>query len=99
MAEGLKCFARLLELPRLPYDYANAVHFDSLVQVIRTMVEAAPSEKLAHLAQQVNEYLDETKEVWQSPDGESKLLSFIEVRGVFGTTSDSDLILTVKRRR
>ncbi|EJD02952.1 uncharacterized protein FOMMEDRAFT_107991 [Fomitiporia mediterranea MF3/22] len=77
--EGLACIARLLALPCLPYDYANAVHSDSLVQVIRTMVEVAPADTLTHLAQQVSESLNETKGFWQSTNGESKLLPYVEM--------------------
>lgn len=81
MTEGLTCLSRLLALPCLPYDYANAVHSDSLVQVIRTMVDVAPQETLEHLAKHVNESLDETKEFWQSPDGGSKLLRYVDIQG------------------
>ncbi|THH06601.1 hypothetical protein EW145_g3974 [Phellinidium pouzarii] len=77
--DGLDCLANLLALHCLPYDYANAVHSDSIVQVIRTMVEVAPTETLAHLAKQVKESLDETAKFWQSPDGESKLLPLVEI--------------------
>ncbi|KAH8119411.1 hypothetical protein DFH11DRAFT_1782299 [Phellopilus nigrolimitatus] len=76
---GLKCIARLLALPCLPYDYANAVHSDSLVQVIRTMVEVAPAETLGDLAKQVKDSLDETAELWQPTDGASKLLPLVDI--------------------
>ncbi|KAL5523755.1 hypothetical protein ACEPAG_7928 [Sanghuangporus baumii] len=78
--DGLSCFARLLSLSCLPYDYANAVHSDSIVQVVRTMVEVAPAETLDHLAKQVSASLDETKEFWQAPNSESKLLPFVEIQ-------------------
>lgn len=80
--DGLACFSRLLDLSCLPYDYANAVHSDSIVQVVRNMVEVAPSETLEHLAKQVSASLDETKEFWEAPDSESKLLPYVEVKGV-----------------
>ncbi|KAI5123932.1 hypothetical protein M0805_006347 [Coniferiporia weirii] len=85
--DGLDCLAKLLALPCLPYDYANAVHSDSIVQVIRTMVEVAPTETLAHLASQVKGSLDETAEFWKTPDGESKLLPFVDI-----TTDEEDLL-------
>ncbi|TDL26261.1 hypothetical protein BD410DRAFT_895667 [Rickenella mellea] len=76
------CLARLtrmLALPCMPYDFANSVHSDSLVQVIRTMTEVAPTETLGHLAKEVKVSLEETRDFWQSLDGKSHLLPYIDV--------------------
>ena len=79
--DGLDSLGRLTALPCLPYDYANSVASDSLVQVVRTMVEAATSETLAFLVKLVKESLDETKHLRDSDSGESKLLSLTTVTG------------------
>lgn len=79
--DGLKCIIRLTALPCLPYDFANSVHSDSLVQVIRTMTEVAPSETLKCLTSQVNESLAETTEFWEDFSTASHLLSIVEIKG------------------
>ena len=48
-SDGLDRLAKLTTLPCLPYDFANSVASDSLVQVVRTMAEAATNETLAFL--------------------------------------------------
>ncbi|KAI0373495.1 hypothetical protein BV20DRAFT_1119067 [Pilatotrama ljubarskyi] len=77
-AEGLDRFARLTSLPCLPYDFANSVGSDSLVQVIRTMAESATTETLAFLLKLVQESLEECKDFWESMEGQSKLLPLVE---------------------
>ncbi|KAH9894888.1 hypothetical protein C8Q73DRAFT_645187 [Cubamyces lactineus] len=77
-AEGLDRLARLTSLPCLPYDFANSVGSDSLVQVIRTMAESATTETLAFLTKLVQESLDECKDFWQTMEEQSKLLSMVE---------------------
>ncbi|KAL5496009.1 TOM1_1 [Sanghuangporus vaninii] len=80
ITDGLACFACLLSLSCLHYDHANSVHSDSIVQVVRTMVEVAPAETLDHLAKQVSASLDEMKEFWQAPNSESKLQPLVEIQ-------------------
>ena len=82
-AEGLDRLARLTSLPCLPYDFANSVGSDSLVQVIRTMAESATTETLAFLTKLVQESLDEFKDFWQTMEEQSKLLSMVEFTGTY----------------
>ena len=49
-ADGLERLAKLTCLPCLPYDFANSVASDSLVQVMRTMADAATTETLSQTA-------------------------------------------------
>ena len=77
--EGLDCIARLLALPCLPYDYANHINSDSVVQVIRIIVEVCPVDALVHLVTQVNESLRETQEFWKTPREESTLLPYVDI--------------------
>jgi hypothetical protein len=79
--DGLQWFGRLTGLPCLPYDFANSVASDSMVQVLRTMTEVATSETLLHLTEIVKESLDETKFFWESIQEPSKLLPFIDLPG------------------
>ncbi|KZS98333.1 hypothetical protein SISNIDRAFT_546300 [Sistotremastrum niveocremeum HHB9708] len=76
--DGLERIGRLIALPCLPYDFATSLNSDALVQVIRTMVEVSPSSTLSSLANQVKTSLNETREFWSVPGGQSKLLSFID---------------------
>ncbi|KAI0360913.1 hypothetical protein OH77DRAFT_1558017 [Trametes cingulata] len=76
--EGLDRFARLTSLPCLPYDFANSVGSDSLVQVIRTMAESATTETLAFLLKLVQESLEECKDFWETMEEQSKLLPLVE---------------------
>ncbi|KAH9949004.1 hypothetical protein B0H21DRAFT_198859 [Amylocystis lapponica] len=80
-ADTIDRFGRLTALPCLPYDFANSVASDSLVQVVRTMAEAATAETIAFLIKLVNESLGETKEFWETMDEHSRLLSMVEVSG------------------
>ena len=79
--DGLDRITRLLTLPCLPYDYSNSPYSDSLVQVIRTMTEVAPTETLTHLSAQVKASLRETEDYWQVMDGSSKFLNFVDITG------------------
>lgn len=82
--EGLDRFARLTALPCLPYDFANSVASDSLVQVIRTMAEAATTETLTFLVKLVATSLEECKDFWETTDEQSKLLSLVDFSGMCG---------------
>ena len=82
-ADGLDRLARLTSLPCLPYDFANSVASDSLVQVIRTMAEAATSETLTFLVKIVQESLGECKDFWETMDEQPKLLPLVEFSGEY----------------
>ncbi|TCD71204.1 hypothetical protein EIP91_011682 [Steccherinum ochraceum] len=77
-SESLTRLGNLTCLPCLPYDYPNSVASDSLVQVIRTMMEAATTETLAFLINLVNESLAETKEFRPSENVEPRILSLVD---------------------
>jgi E3 ubiquitin-protein ligase HUWE1 len=77
--DGLARIGRLTALPCLPYDYANSVSSDSMVQVMRTMIEVATNQTLSQLARQVSESLEVTKDFWGEIGTESKLLPLIEL--------------------
>ncbi|TFK44714.1 hypothetical protein BDQ12DRAFT_730740 [Crucibulum laeve] len=79
--DGLTRLGRLTGLPCLPYDFANSVASDSMVQVMRTLIEVATSETLLHLAGLVKESLDDTRQFWESVDEQSKLLGFVDLSG------------------
>ncbi|KAL4078441.1 hypothetical protein V8B97DRAFT_1881842 [Scleroderma yunnanense] len=80
-ADGLDRIGRLTALPCLPYDYANSVASDSLVQVIRTMAEIGPNETLYYLSRLVVTSLDQTEEFWKSLGPESRLAPMLEATG------------------
>ncbi|KIK67399.1 hypothetical protein GYMLUDRAFT_37513 [Collybiopsis luxurians FD-317 M1] len=77
--DGLACLGRLTALPCMPYDFANSVASDSLVQTMRTLTEVAPAETLQQLAQLVKESLQATQEFWATGSDESKLLPLLDV--------------------
>ena len=79
--DGLERIGRLTGLPCLPYDFANSIASDSLVQVIRTMVEAATNETLAFLVKLVRESLVETEEFWKFGESTSTFLPLLETKG------------------
>lgn len=81
--DGLQRFGRLTGLPCLPYDFANSVASDSMVQVLRTMTEVATNETLLHLSEIVKTSLNETKFFWNPVNEPSKLLSFVDLMGMF----------------
>ncbi|KAG9316564.1 hypothetical protein JVU11DRAFT_2615 [Chiua virens] len=78
-ADGLDRIGKLTGLPCLPYDYANSVASDSIVQVIRTMAEIGPNEALFYLSKLVGTSLAETEEFWKAISPESKLAQMLEV--------------------
>lgn len=79
--DGLERIGRLTGLPCLPYDFANSIASDSLVQVIRTMVEAATNETLTFLVKLVRESLVETEEFWKFGESTSTFLPLLETEG------------------
>ncbi|KAJ6593931.1 hypothetical protein B0H19DRAFT_1215807 [Mycena capillaripes] len=81
--DGLARLGRLTSLPCIPYDFANSVASDSMVQVMRTMSEVTTAETLAHLSKLVKESLEATKGFWEALDEDSKLLPLIDITGMF----------------
>jgi E3 ubiquitin-protein ligase HUWE1 len=79
--EGLERIGRLTGLPCLPYDYANSVSSDSLVQVIRTMADVGPNEALLHLSKLVENSLSDSQSFWVTPQSHSKLAPFLDLSG------------------
>lgn len=79
--DGLNHFTRLVSLPCLPYDFANSPSSDSLVQVIRTMTEAAPAETHTHLVGQIKQSLDTSERFWVQSDGSSMFTKWIDISG------------------
>ncbi|KAJ7084416.1 hypothetical protein B0H15DRAFT_888578 [Mycena belliarum] len=77
--DGLSRLGRITSLPCIPYDFANSVASDSMVQVMRTMSEVTTGETLAHLSKLVKESLDATKSFWQSVEQDSKLLPLVDI--------------------
>ncbi|KAJ7497325.1 hypothetical protein FB451DRAFT_1550225 [Mycena latifolia] len=77
--DGLSRLGRLTSLPCIPYDFANSVASDSMVQVMRTMSEVTTGETLAHLSKLVKESLDATKSFWESVEEDSKLLPLVDI--------------------
>ena len=73
--------ARLTSLPCLPFDFANSVASDSLIQVVRTMTEAATNETITFLVKLVQESLEECKDFWDPINEQSKFLSLVEFDG------------------
>ncbi|KAF7321292.1 hypothetical protein MKEN_00649200 [Mycena kentingensis (nom. inval.)] len=78
-ADGLERLGRITSLPCIPYDFANSVASDSLVQVMRTMAEVTTPETLAHLSKLVKESLEATKDFWETLKGDSKLLPLVDL--------------------
>ncbi|KAF7308833.1 hypothetical protein MKEN_01083200 [Mycena kentingensis (nom. inval.)] len=68
-ADGLERLGRITNPPCIPYDFANSVASDSLVQVMRTMAEVTTLETLAHLSKLVKESLEATKDFWETLKG------------------------------
>lgn len=77
--DGLERIGRLTALPCLPYDYANSVASDSLVQVIRTMADVGPNEALHHLSKLVENSLSDSQNFWATPQSHSKLSPFVNL--------------------
>ncbi|KAF8625408.1 hypothetical protein AX15_005373 [Amanita polypyramis BW_CC] len=76
--DGFSRLGRLTGLPCLPYDYANGVASDSMVQIMRTTVEVVTNETFMLLAKLVSESLENTRSFWESMDGQSKLVSLVD---------------------
>ncbi|KAJ3790759.1 hypothetical protein GGU10DRAFT_281593 [Lentinula aff. detonsa] len=76
---GLVCLGRLTALPCLPYDFANSVASDSMVQTMRTLTEVATSETLQQMSQLVKESLQATEEFWSNTTQNSNLLPLLDV--------------------
>ncbi|EAU91398.2 Huwe1 protein [Coprinopsis cinerea okayama7 len=79
ITDGLNRLGRMTSLPCLPYDFANSVASDSMVQVMRTLAEVATNDTIQHLSKLVKESLDETADFWKTPSHESKLISLIDL--------------------
>lgn len=79
--DGLARIGRFTSLPCIPYDFANSVASDSLVQVMRTMADVSSSETLLFLRKLVNESLAETKDFWVTMGDQSKLLPLLDIKG------------------
>ncbi|KAH7909328.1 hypothetical protein BJ138DRAFT_1181114 [Hygrophoropsis aurantiaca] len=78
-SDGLDRIGRLTALPCLPYDYANSVASDSLVQVVRTMTEVGPNEALHYLSRLVGSSLSDTNSFWGSLEPQSRLLPLLDL--------------------
>ncbi|KAJ7579230.1 hypothetical protein C8J56DRAFT_339945 [Mycena floridula] len=77
--DALARIGRLTALPCLPYDFANSVASDSMVQVMRTMTEVATSETLVHLAKLVEDSLNLTKGMWVDFNEKSRLAEYVDL--------------------
>lgn len=73
---------RLTALPCIPYDFGGSVASDSLVQVIRTMFDAAPNVTMNSLTGWVQESLQETSSFWGSPSRKSKFTELLDLAGI-----------------
>jgi hypothetical protein len=82
-AEGLIRIGNITSLPCLPYDFANSVASDSLVQVMRTLTEVATYETVQHLSKLLQISLKDTEEFWVSPGSDSQLLPMLDISGTF----------------
>jgi len=81
MADGMKAIGRLTGLPCLPYDFANSVASDSMVQILRTMTEVSPNDTLVDMTKLVKQSLDDTRDFWQNVEEPSKLLPLVDLPG------------------
>jgi E3 ubiquitin-protein ligase HUWE1 len=79
LTDGFSRLGRLTGLPCLPYDYANGVASDSMVQIMRTTVEVVTDETFTLLAKLVAESLESTQCFWEAVNDKSKLLPFVNV--------------------
>lgn len=82
-ADGLTQLGRLTKLACLPYDFANSVASDSMVQVVRSMLDSSAAEVFQHLLEMVKESLKESEDLLVSSSVESRLLSLVELDGAF----------------
>ncbi|XP_006461106.1 hypothetical protein AGABI2DRAFT_204611 [Agaricus bisporus var. bisporus H97] len=79
LSDGLTYIGRLTALPCLPYDFSNSVTSDSLVQVMRTLVDFATNETLVYLSKIVHDSLRDTTDFWNSLEPSSKLLPLLDI--------------------
>ncbi|KAH9176780.1 hypothetical protein EDB89DRAFT_1939867, partial [Lactarius sanguifluus] len=80
-SDGLVLLGRLTALPCIPYDFGGSVASDSLVQVIRTMFDAAPNATMNALTSWVKESLQETSSFWSSLSKKSKFIELLDSAG------------------
>ncbi|KAI0305409.1 hypothetical protein B0F90DRAFT_1815046 [Multifurca ochricompacta] len=80
-SEGLVLLGRLTALPCIPYDFGGSVASDSLVQVIRTMFDAAPNATMNALTSWVKVSLQETSTFWGSLSKKSKFIELLDLAG------------------
>jgi E3 ubiquitin-protein ligase HUWE1 len=80
-SDGLLLLGRLTALPCIPYDFGGSVASDSLVQVIRTMFDAAPNATMNSLTGWVKESLQETSTFWGSSSRKSKFIELLDLAG------------------
>ena len=76
--DGVSRLARIIALPCFPYDLPITPETDSLVTVIRTMVEVSPSVTLNNLIKEVRASLDEWRAFWDRPLTDSALCAILE---------------------
>ncbi|KAK7687104.1 hypothetical protein QCA50_009605 [Cerrena zonata] len=75
--DGLQRIGRLTALSCIPYDFPNSIASDSIVQVIRTMVESETTTTALWLISLVNESLEETKDL-REPSGKPKMQQLLD---------------------
>lgn len=80
-SDGLVLLGRLTALPCIPYDFGGSVASDSLVQVIRTMFDAAPNATMNSLTSWVKTSLQETSPFWSSLSRKSKFIELLDSAG------------------
>lgn len=81
--DGLKRLTRLMSLTCLPYDFPDQARSngDFLVHVLQAMTEVSPSEVLSHMAAQIDQTFNLSKDFWQSDLGESRFLPILDTSG------------------
>lgn len=90
--DGLERVCKLTGLPCLPYDYANSVSSDSLVQVIRTMADVGPNEALHLLSKLVENSLSDSQSFWATLQSHSKLAPFLDLSGNYFLRCAGELV-------
>ncbi|KAI0318271.1 hypothetical protein OF83DRAFT_1262061 [Amylostereum chailletii] len=75
---GLERIGHMTALPCLPYDFANSVASDSLVQIVRTMFDTSPNVTMGHLMDIVKLSLADTKDFWADLKSGSKLMALLD---------------------
>jgi E3 ubiquitin-protein ligase HUWE1 len=96
-SDGLVLLGRLTALPCIPYDFGGSVASDSLVQVIRTMFDAAPNPTMNSLTSWVKESLQETSAFWGSLSRRSKFVELLDLAGTVTTNADLFYFLNLSR--